>query len=164
MKQREGIFDRWLKRKRAVVREETVPDVQVVPSSEEDLPGDEDMPTLESLDIHSDYSSFLSPKVTEGLRRLALRKLFHSEEFNICDGLDDYADDFTNFAQLGDLITAEMRLRLEEEGKRYMEAAEASEDDDAPVTSDEAGRVVARQADHETTMEEENGIEVEEVI
>ena len=55
---------------------------------------DADMPPIESLGEHSDYSGFMSPRVSEELRRAALRKLFHLSRFNIRDGLDDYDDDF----------------------------------------------------------------------
>ena len=61
---------------------------------------DADMPPLASLGPDSDYSGFLSPGVSEELRRLALRKLFHSPIFNVTDGLDDYDDDFTSFEVL----------------------------------------------------------------
>lgn len=85
---------------------------------------DADMPPLESLTIDSDYSGFLSTEVSEPLRRAALRKLFHSAELNVIDGLDDYAEDFTTFTALGDLVTAEMRHRIEIEAKRQAEAAQ----------------------------------------
>ena len=74
---------------------------------------DADMPPIESLDEHSDYSGFMSPKVSEELRRTALRKLFHLSKFNIRDGLDDYDDDFSSFEPLGNIITADMRHQLE---------------------------------------------------
>ena len=91
---------------------------------------DADMPALESLDESSDYSIFLSAKVSEPLRRDALRKLFHSSTFNVIDELDDYAEDFTRFQTLGDIVTAEMRHRLEVEARRQMEALTAADDDD----------------------------------
>ncbi len=53
-------------------------------------PTDEDMPPVESLDAESDYSQFMSPRVSDSLRRMALRKLFGMSSFNIRDGLDDY--------------------------------------------------------------------------
>ncbi|MCP5420980.1 MAG: DUF3306 domain-containing protein [Gammaproteobacteria bacterium] len=74
---------------------------------------DADMPPLETLDEQSDYSPFLAPKVSALLRRQALRKLFHSPAFNVTDGLDDYAEDYTRFAELGSVVTQEMRHRLE---------------------------------------------------
>ena len=87
---------------------------------------DADMPPLESLDEEADYSGFLSPKVSETLRQQALQRLFRSACFNVCDGLDDYAEDFTRFDKLGDLITAEWRSRLEQEAKRAAERAESA--------------------------------------
>ncbi len=74
---------------------------------------DEEMPPLESLGPDSDYSDFLSKAVSPELRRAALRKLFSSPKFNVTDGLDDYAEDYTQHAPLGDIVTAEMRHRLE---------------------------------------------------
>lgn len=75
---------------------------------------DEDMPPLETLDENSDFSGFLSPKVSETLRRAALRKLFHFQQFNITDGLNDYDDDYTQFEKLGNVVTHEMKRLLEQ--------------------------------------------------
>ena len=79
---------------------------------------DQDMPDIDSLDEDSDYRAFLSPGVSEELRRMALRKLFQGQSFNLCDGLDDYDEEFTSFEKLGDIVTADMRFQLEEEAKR----------------------------------------------
>lgn len=83
---------------------------------------DADMPSIDTLDENSDYKGFLSPKVSEELRRLALRKLFHLPKFNIRDGLDDYDEDFRTFEALGKIVTAherhQMELRRQEEEER----------------------------------------------
>ena len=76
-------------------------------------PTDADMPAIDALNESSDYSGFMSPKVSEELRRLALRKLFHLPEFNVRDGLDDYDEDFRSFEVLKDVITADMRHQME---------------------------------------------------
>ncbi len=83
------------------------------------------MPALDTLDEHSDYSGFLSPKVSEGLRKAALRKLFHLPQFNVHDGLDDCCEDLTGFTPLGDIVTADMRYRLELEKERAREQLKA---------------------------------------
>jgi len=88
---------------------------------------DEETPPLESLTEESDYRGFLSPKVSDELRKLALRKLFHGSQFNICDGLDDYDEDFTSFAKLGDVITAEMRRRAELEALKKLQQQEGTD-------------------------------------
>ena len=81
------------------------------------------MPPLESLGADSDYTGFLSDQVSETLRKAALRKLFHSATFNVTDGLDEYADDFTKFETLGDIITADMRHMFEVEARKKAEQA-----------------------------------------
>lgn len=77
---------------------------------------DADMPPLESLGEDSDYSGFLSPGVSEELRSLALRKLFHLPQFNVTDGLNDYDEDYTQFDTLGTVLTHDMR-RLRDIGE-----------------------------------------------
>jgi len=82
---------------------------------------DDDMPDIESLTPDSDYTGFLSPGVSETLRKLALRRLFRSEVFNVCDGLDDYDDDYTQFEILGNTLTADMRHQAEIKAQRVAE-------------------------------------------
>ena len=96
---------------------------------------DAHMPPLERLDADSDFSGFLSPGVSEGLRRQALRKLFRSAIFNARDGLDDYDDDFRHFPPLGDHITSDMKHRMEMEAERAK--AEAAEGAESPAESGE---------------------------
>ena len=91
---------------------------------------DADMPPIETLTPESDYTGFLSPKISEGLRRTALRKLFQSPEFNVLDGLDDYAEDFTTFKALGDIVTSDMRHLIEVEARKQAEALERALLDD----------------------------------
>jgi len=85
---------------------------------------DADMLPLEQLNEGSDYSDFLSPDVSHAVRKLALRKLFHLPLFNIVDGLDDYAEDFTKFTPLGDIIPHEMKRMLERERRKELEDLE----------------------------------------
>jgi hypothetical protein len=84
---------------------------------------DEDMPPVSSIDENTDMSGFFSPKVTQAVKKAALKKFFHSPIFNIVDGLDDYDDDFRNFEALGDIITSDMRGQMEREAERAREAA-----------------------------------------
>jgi hypothetical protein len=83
---------------------------------------DEDMPALDGIDENTDMSGFFSPKVTQAVKKAALRKFFHSPAFNIVDGLDDYDEDFRNFAALGDIVTSDMRSQMEREAERAREA------------------------------------------
>lgn len=107
---------------------------------------DEDMPPLEAIDEDTDMSGFFSPKVSQAVKKAALRKFFHSPTFNIVDGLDDYDDDFRNFEALGDIITSDMRGQMEREAEKAKEAlakdADAASAQDTPVEEDEPEEVV----------------------
>ncbi|GAA0407292.1 hypothetical protein GCM10009133_14900 [Cocleimonas flava] len=82
---------------------------------------DEDMPDIETLDESSDYSGFMSTGVSEGLRTMALRKLFKSKVYNVRDGLDDYDGDYTFFEKLDPTtITSDMKHMVEVEAKRAL--------------------------------------------
>lgn len=118
----EGPLARWSRRKtmaRSQRLSETVPPPApaeaLTPPAPSASAGKSEVtvPPVDKLDEHSDYSAFLSPEVDEKVRRVALRKLFHLSRFNIIDGLDDYAEDYTSFTPLGDVITADMRFHAE---------------------------------------------------
>ena len=172
----EGPLRRWARRKREVAREKKAEDeawprgdspdpsdaahgggASTVDApepavAEEEVLTDADMPSLDSLDEDSDYSGFLSSGVSEELRRRALRKLFSSAVFNIPDGLDDYDDDFTTFAALGDIVTADMRHQQEMEAERARQARAESEA--AATSEDESGEAEGRQPAHADDREE----------
>lgn len=149
----EPFLERWSRRKQAqdeeVNRRQVAGSVAAVPATDkppaEPVLTDADMPPIESLDSESDYAPFMSPGVSEQLRTRALRKLFHQPAFNISDGLNDYDEDFTRFAGLGDTVTHEMQRLL----KRELEAADRTE---AEPTTD-AGSAAPDQT-HEGLVEQ----------
>ena len=114
-----------------------------------------ELPPLDSLDEDSDYSPFLAAGVSPDLRRDALRKLFHSPKFNIRDGLDDYDLDFTNPEPLGDIITAEMRHRMQVELERLARLDEENDEPDEAVAAVESAEPESGTESDETdeTME-----------
>ncbi len=123
-------------------REETAEETAAAAAGESLPTADEptDLPPIDSLDEDSDYSPFLAAGVSPDVQREALRKLFHSPKFNLRDGLDDYDLDFTNPEPLGDIITAEMRHRMQIELERLArldEEDEIPEEAVAAVESDE---------------------------
>lgn len=158
----ESFLGRWsrLKSDEAARRREPAPPAPA-PAEEADATGEatgedaaeasaeEALPPLEALDENSDYSAFMSPKVSGALRKQALRKLFRSQKFNYICELDDYIDDYTSFPALGDIITADMKHAAEQLLKKQLEAAEdgaaaaaaASEEgaETAPETVADAG-------------------------
>lgn len=128
-------LQRWSNRKnRAKALKDSTVSSDLESTSSTSVLTDADMPPLASLTEDADYSGFLSAGVSDGLRRLALRKLFHSKTFNVTDGLDDYAEDFTKFAKLGDVVTQDMRHRLAMEAERI--AQSLSDDNIATVSPD----------------------------
>ena len=108
------------------------------------------LPPIESLTPDSDFSAFMSPDVDAALRRAALRKLFHSPAMNVTDGLDDYAEDYTTFAPLGDIITSDMRHQAEVAAERAerqrLAAGGEAVTDEAPPALDQASTPAETQA------------------
>ena len=135
----ESFLQRFNRRKLAARRGELLPDepaAESVPAAlaqeaenaePEVLLTDADMPPVESLSKDSDYSGFLSPGVSEDLRRAALRRLWRVADTPFIDDLDVYAGDYTQFEPLGGLITREMKHRLDLEMRRQAEADAAAE-------------------------------------
>jgi hypothetical protein len=99
---------------------------------------DADMPPIGTLDGDSDYSPFMSPGVSDDLRREALRKLFNQPDYNVVDGLNDYDEDFTQFAGLGGIVTHEMKRMLQRELEAETAAAESTDVNAAPAVDPEA--------------------------
>jgi hypothetical protein len=127
---------------------------------------DEDMPDIESLTPESDYTDFLSPGVSDKLRKLALRKLFHDEVFNIRDGLDEYDDDFTRFEKLGDIVTSDMRHQLELEAQRKAEQLLQYQDQssDAETIQDvETNRGIDEPADENINITAGDSVQHDEI-
>jgi len=150
----EGFVSRWSRRKTAshvppepVAPQATTP-TPSPPQAEADTapPTDADMPPLDSLGVDSDYSGFMSTKVSEELRSLALRKLFHLPQFNVTDGLNDYDEDYTRFDKLGNVLTHEMRRLLELEKNRQAAADEKQARQGDQITA-QSGVSAASQAE-----------------
>lgn len=150
----EGFLQRFHRRKLAARRGERLPDEPQLeatvpvradepePAEPEVLLTDDDMPPIESLSKDSDFSGFLSPGVSEDLRRAALRRLWLVADTPFTDDLDVYAGDYTQFESLGGLITREMKHRLDVEVRRRAEAA-AEAVDEQPETEDAQSKSVA---------------------
>lgn len=136
----EGFLERWSRRKAEAGRgaapdrdpdrietpAEATP-AEVAPAEVGPVPcgGDveAELPAIESLTDHSDYSAFLAPNVDPDLRRKALRRLFSAAKFNFRDGLDDYCRDYRSWTPLGDVITADMKLQAMRRLERELAAA-----------------------------------------
>ena len=143
----ESFASRWSRRKQEMQSEPEekgalIEEEPQQPSEEDRLAAlntltDEDMPELETLGENSDYAGFMSINVSEELRKLALRKLFHGKTFNIRDGLDEYDGDYTQFEKLDpSIITADMKHLLEVEAEKLL-AKEAQESEGEQITTEQ---------------------------
>jgi len=104
---------------------------------------DEDMPPLDTLNEASDYSAFLSTGVSEGLHRLALRKLFSSAGFQVRDGLDDYDNDYNLLVPMRKVLASAAREELAQQlqgrsAKAQLAADESSAGEAAPAPQQSA--------------------------
>ena len=133
--ERDGFLSRWSKRKLqaeegteqhsddAAPVEETLAEDSVAeaPASEQEKP------IWQRDDVDADT------------KKAALRQLFRKPEFNIRDGLNEYDDDFTQFAGLGSIVTHEMKrmLKLAEEKTRPSEQSQPSSEPDPEQDSNQ---------------------------
>ena len=61
-----------------------------------------DLPAPDALEFSSDFTAFMGKGVEDGVRRVALQKLFHADHFNVMDGLDVYIEDYNSFEPIGE--------------------------------------------------------------
>lgn len=100
------------------------------------------LPPVESLTFDSDYRGFLHPKVEDGVRRLALKKLFSDPHFNLMDGLDIYIDDYS----VSEPLPPAMLEQLEQARKIIAWSREDAE----RRAAEEAARAASMSAAHDT--------------
>ena len=169
---KESALSRWSRRKQEAVKtppvDEQVPAAATdasltVPLADEVVPEpipltDADMPDIDSLAEDSDFTGFMSPGVSDELRNLALRKLFHAPVFNIRDGLDEYDEDYTSFEKLGDIVTCDMKHQIEVQERKRREALEQ---EDQAAADAELEELPEDMEDDVEDMSDEDDAEVE---
>jgi hypothetical protein len=115
-----------------------------------------DLPDIDSLNGHSDYSVFLREGVSEEIRRKALRVLWRSDPIlaNL-DGLNDYDEDFAAVSHVAEALRTAYQV-----GKGYLqdqESTQPAEDVVAKVEIDDSGAdgtVPTEPAEHAGEMDE----------
>jgi hypothetical protein len=151
MADEESFASRWSARKTAAREEQQ--QAAIAPAAPEEPPETEpeltaeDLPDIETLDADSDYRVFMADNVPEELRARALRRLWRSSPlFSSMDGLDDYAEDFTDAALvLKEGITSAYKVGrgyapdpAEAAADETIEAAGEAADDETPAVESEA--------------------------
>jgi hypothetical protein len=167
----ESLLSRWSRRKLEADRDDadSAPAIEQAPADKagavtaqppeaEAKPlTDADMPDIETLTEESDFSAFMSSGVSDELRNLALRKLFHASVFNIRDGLDEYDEDYTSFEKLGDIVTCDMKHQIEMQQKKLREARELEQQNAA--LDEEGIEDVETVEEVETIEDEDDGVD-----
>ena len=96
---KESFAARWSRRKLEEKKE--------LPEKKDDSPAPA-LPPVDKLTPESDFSLFMHPKVTDAVRRVALKKLFSDPHFNVPDPFEPYSGDWT----VGEPIPDEMLKTL----------------------------------------------------
>ena len=73
---------------------------------------DEPKPTMDDVaevTFESGVTSFMKTGVEKSVKKAALRKLFHSDEYNYVSDMDDHTEDFSNVPALDSSVTKQLR-------------------------------------------------------
>jgi hypothetical protein len=141
---KEAFLSRWSRLKQEQAREQSAP-----PAAKPEDEAPPVLPPVDQLTPESDFAPFMHPKVTDALRRVALKKLFADPHFNVPDLNEAYSGDWTG----GDPISEELLktlnqartvlFREEEEQKKKDEAQQVAaaeeeipKEDDGPARQD----------------------------
>lgn len=121
-------------------------------AEEAEEPYPDDLPPIESLTKDSDFTAFMSERVTDKIRNAALRKLWVSNPaLANLDGLLDYGEDLTGSFKIMDnmqttyvvgrgMVDYEAEAKLAEQRALEKEAAESAADEEPLVeTASEPG-------------------------
>ncbi|MED5509919.1 MAG: DUF3306 domain-containing protein [Pseudomonadota bacterium] len=114
----QGFLSRWSRRK--LDQDSAEEEQSLTPATEEPVETIEASDQITDTDSEQEKPIWQRDDVDEETRKSALRALFRKPEFNVRDGLNEYDDDFTKFASLGNVVTHEMKrmLKLAEEKTR----------------------------------------------
>ncbi len=130
---KEAFVERWSRLKREA--EAKAAEAQPPAPKEEAPPA---LPPVEKLTPESDFAPFMHPKVSDAVRRVALKKLFADPRFNVPDPFEAYAGDWTD----GATLSPEMLQKLQKARAalaRESEPAKAGEAQPAAPQAPEAG-------------------------
>lgn len=173
---KEGALSRWSRRKLESTGVTTEPEesAEQTAVNQESVTGDPrevdesrrtdealiELPPIDELGPDSDYQGFMDPQVDDGLRRAALKKLFSDPHFNVTDGLDVYAEDYTKLESMTPAMVAGLKhaqglLFGAVDGDKQIETARQENTLDGPL-DDEATREATLSA-YKEDQEREDG-------
>jgi len=130
----------------AVVPAQQVPAPPPMDAAAVAAPPTAELPDPATLTYDSDFTVYMTGKVDESVKRLALRRLLRDPRFNVMDGLDVYIDDYTQSDPIPPSMLAELvhsRVTLDPFNAREAapppsgaESASPHPDDSAPLQGD----------------------------
>lgn len=139
---KEAFLARWSRLKQEPPREAPSPE------KNEALPAAA-LPPTDSLTPASDFAPFMQPKVTDALRRIALKKLFADPHFNVPDLNEAFSGDWTGGEPISEELLKtlnqartvlfreeEEQKKKDEEAARLAEEGREQKDDDGPARQD----------------------------
>jgi len=137
---KENFLERWSRVKTEQRRSQD--DKSSLPETTESPERPPELPPIDKLTPDSEYAGFMHPKVSDALRRAALKKLFADPRFNVPDPFEAYSGDWTG----GEPIPEEMLAKLNQARTLLFAAKDKKEGepepvaDDPPKKDDEPGR------------------------
>lgn len=133
-----------------------------------------------SVSFDSGAAAFLKEGVEKSVKKAALSKLFHSDEFNYISDMDDHTEDFSNIPKLDTSVVKQLRSWVNEVADKVEELTDAAgmdvntglaHDDLAAVTNandsnrlDSATSQTEQSRDDETLSEELSKASSEEEV
>lgn len=100
----------------------------------------------------SGVSTFMKKGVEKSVKKAALRKLFHSDEFNYVSDMDDHTEDFSNIPVLDTKVTQQLRQWVNKVAETAEDMIDATGSEHSVVSAD--GEVKIEAAEGKETEEE----------
>ncbi|OEE67949.1 hypothetical protein A1OO_19635 [Enterovibrio norvegicus FF-33] len=123
-----------------------------------DAPPPPDMQDVARLKQGDSAASFLAKGVSAEIKKAALRKLFHSDAYNVLDGMNDYDLDYSNKASLTAEVAASLRQWTKEKIEDVQEERQTQDvSDDETVldqTVEQDGESTPPESETKSTHEE----------
>jgi hypothetical protein len=146
----------------------------IVPAEFDDLEDQDvlvpdDLPDIDTLDKDSDFSLFMRKGTPEHLKKLALKKLFHSDPaFSVLDGLNDYDEDYSMIGMVAEVVSTRYKpgrgMVDPDEEALSKEQVEGSSDNTQDDSDPKDSHVPEKLSDYEAEQEPlEDFIEEEEI-
>ena len=107
------------------------------------------LPPLEELGPDSDFQAFMDPRVDDETRRAALKRLFRDPAFNVTDGLDVYARDYSKLEKLTPAMVAALRYA---QRNLFGEREPSEQGDMAEGAASESGTIARAKAADEPSQ------------